>query len=378
MNGPTRLDHVDYDVLDRAKNAFIAASRQTLAFAKEYGFVPGDKLGASANVFELDLKPFLAAGAESLAVTLLPEGLGTADDARPEDLTGEEARRFWHNIAYKTVATMTNDAASGGLQPILLSLYLPSSTPETVFTPEFLEGFLEGIVAACQEVGCVYFSGETPQLKNKFHPGVLDVAGATFGLRPAGLPSIAVDRLGPGNRIVLLGSSGPHENGFTGFRALAAELSDGYRTKLASGEEYWAALNRASVLYAPLIQDILRAGLRPTNLEPITGHGWQKLMRTDRPLRYVIDQMLPVPEIFQFIEQQTVSSPEEMISKYNYGAGFAIFTQSAGDADHIVRLAEARGIAAVIAGRVEESTVREVVVEPLGVTLAGETFQLAK
>src|SRR5689334_21747018 len=107
-----RLDHVDYSVLDRAKTRFIEAGRRTLGFAERFGFIPDGRFGASANVFQLDLAPFLNAGAKNLFVTLVPEGLGTADDARPDDLSHAEQVRFWSNIGVKTVSVLTNDAAS--------------------------------------------------------------------------------------------------------------------------------------------------------------------------------------------------------------------------------------------------------------------------
>ena len=186
-----QFDHVNYDALDAAKRAFIEAGKRTQEFAKDYGFIPESGFGSSANVFSLDLKPFFKAmgdgtGADSLQITLLPEGLGTSDDARPEDLTDDEATKFWYNIGIKTVAVMTNDAAASGMQTVLISLYLPSSTPELVFNPVFMKGFLDGFVEGCKQVGCVYFSGETPQLKGKIIEGKLDIAGALFGLVPAG------------------------------------------------------------------------------------------------------------------------------------------------------------------------------------------------
>lgn len=375
------LDHVDYDVLDRAKNAFITASQRTLTFAEQFGFVPDERLGASANVFSVPLNSFAESG--TLHLTLLPEGLGTADDARPDDLTDSELRTFWYNIGTKTVSCMTNDAASAGMQPVLLSLYLPSSTPETVFNETFLDGFLEGVVDGCKTVGCVYFSGETPQLKNKIYPGKLDIAGAVCGLVPPGREPVDSSTVAAGDHIVFLASSGPHENGFTGFRQLAEALPEGYRTPLPSGEEYWQALNRGSILYSPIIQDILAAGIQPTNLEPISGHGWQKLMRPAQPYRYLIHHMLPVPEIFQFIQQQTNSTPEQMIDKFNYGVGYAVFVRTETEANKVVELAkrhQAQGhpIEAVVAGKVEANARREVVVEPLGVTLKGEDFALQK
>lgn len=372
------LEHVDYDALDRAKQAFIEAGRKTLKFAQSYGFIPDERLGSSANIFELDLQPFLKADAKKLSVTLLPEGLGTADDARPDDMTSAEAKEFWRNIATKTLSAITNDAATGGMQPVLLSLYLPSATPEMVFNQDFLDGFLGGIVDGCRTVGCVYFSGETPQLKSKFKPGVLDIAGATFGLVPAGQPPVDSSTIAAGNQIVLVESAGVHENGFTSFRDLAEHLPNSYRTKLPSGEEYWKVLNAPSKLYSPLVQAVLQAGIQPTNIEQISGHGWQKLMRSAKPLRYVIKEMLRVPEIFTFIQEQTGSSAEDMVNKFNYGAGLAVYVADEGQAQEVVKLASEQKLKAVVAGEVEAADKREVVIEPFNVVLKSDQFILEK
>ena len=372
------LDQVDYDTLDAAKRRFIDAAKRTLGFASAYGIVPASGLGASANAFSFNLAPFLEAGARELSMTLVPEGLGTADDTRPDDLSEEELRRFWWNIGIKIISCLTNDAATSGMQTILLGLYLPSSTPETIFTPAFLDGFLDGVVEGCKRVGCVYLSGETPQLKTKMIPGRLDIAGSVFGVMPAGVAPIDSSRLDAGNTIVLVESSGPHENGFTPLRKLAESLPDGYRTKLPSGQEFWEAMNAASYLYTPLVQAVLGEGIRPTAMENITGHGWQKLMRSVKPLRYVIETMLPVPEIFTFVEGHLEGGAETMLSVFNYGAGFAFYTESEQDAERIVILAREHKLTAVIAGRVEASPSREVVIEPLGVTLKGDSFGIAR
>ncbi len=386
------IDRINYTPLDNAKNAFINASRSTLDFAKDFGFCPDSTLGASSNVFQLDLKPFLKmsqagqSGGDSLSISLIPEGLGTADDARPTDLSNDELVEFWHNIGIKTVAVMTNDAASSGMQSILISLYLPSSEPEIVFSKEFMTGFLGGFVAGCKTVQCVYFSGETPQLKTKIYPGQLDIAGAVFGLVPAGLNPIKSTELKAEDYIVMVESSGPHENGYTSLRDLASRLPQGYRTKLPSGQEYWQALNAGSILYTPLIQAVLKAGIMPTSVEPISGHGWQKLMRNRENFGYVIDQMLPVPEIFTFVQEQSKLSAQEMISTFNYGAGYTIFTRTKEDAQKVVELARTvkvpgreNGLNAVVAGQVVDGKgERYVEVKPLNVRLGGEGFTLKK
>jgi phosphoribosylformylglycinamidine cyclo-ligase len=369
------VDQVDYSTLDSAKNRFIEAARSTSEFASKYGTVLDKNLGASANIFSLDLSKFES---KNLHLSLIPEGLGTADDAHPEDMTESEALIFWNNIAYKVLSCLTNDAASAGLQSVAIGLYLPSSTPERVFTSQFLSGFLDGIIAGCKEVGCIYLSGETPQLKTKMVEGKLDLAGAVVAIVPPGFEPVTGSKLQAGDYIVMVESSGPHENGFTPLRKLAAELPDGFRTKLPSGQELWKAMNAPSKLYTPLIQKIIESGLTLTNIEHITGHGWQKLMRSSKSLRYKISTMLPVPEVFLFAQEKLGISAKEMLEIFNYGSGLALFIRQREEADKLVALASELNLAAVVAGQVEESSQREVIVEPLGVHLSGEKFELSK
>ncbi len=373
------LDRVDYNALDQAKLAFIAASRKTLNFAKSFGFVPQDELGASANLFALKLKPYLDLNIDNLYMTLITEGLGTADDARPADLSQAELKQFWHNIAIKTVSSLTNDAASAGLQTILLSLYLPTADPEKIFNTSFVNGFTTGLIAACQTVGCVWLSGETPQLKGKLYEDKLDIAGSLFALAPPGKMPVDGSQLGAGDKIVLVSSSGPHENGFTTLRAIANKLPQGYRTALPDGQEFWQAINAPSNLYTPLIQELLKANIEICNLENITGHGWLKLMRSKRNLCYQIKQMLPIPPIFSFIEQQTSMTKAEMLKTFNYGAGFAIFLPNGESATQAVNIANHLGYTAIVAGEILPSNSgRKIIVEPLDLEITAEQFLLQK
>jgi len=373
------INQVNYEVLDQVKLRCIEASRRTLGFARDYGFVPDEALGASANIFMLPLERLMQHGGEHLAMSLVTEGLGTADDARPEYLSEDEEYEFWHNIAIKTVSALTNDIASCGMRPLLISQYLPTSTPERVFTEGFLGGFLDGFVAACKAVGAVYISGETPQLKTKIIEGRVDLAGAVCGIMPRGIAPIGGGDLAEGQSIVLVASSGPQENGYTPLRTLAESLPCGFRTLLPSATEYWRALNAPSVLYSPLVQELLRREIVPVSMENISGHGWLKMMRSKRPLRYRISQMLPIPEVFSFYAERIGVPIESLLNVFNMGAGFMIVARSSSDASAIVACAKELGLEAVVAGQTEATDKgREVVVEPLGVVLNGERFVLAK
>lgn len=184
--------------------------------------------------------------------------------------------------------------------------------------------------------------------------------------------------LDAGQTIVLVESSGPHDNGFTSLRDLAVRLPKGYRTKLPDGREYWEAISEPTILYTPLVQAILEAGIRPTNVEPITGHGWQKLMRSKKSLRHVIETMPPVPAIFKFVEKESGLLPEQMIKIFNYGAGLAIFVKDKETAEKVVKIAAKNKLKAVVAGYTEKATNREVLIKPLNVTLSSGNFALGK
>ncbi len=285
---------------------------------------------------------------------------------------------FWHNIGLKTISALTNDAASGGMQTVLISLYLPSGAPERVFDKPFLHGFLDGFVSGCKTVGCVWISGETPQLKGKIYEDKLDIAGALFALAPPGVAPLDSTKLAAGNKIVFVNSSGPHENGFTALRKIASGLPQGYRTKLPNNQEFWQAINAPSILYTPFVQSLLANKVAVTGIENITGHGWQKIMRSKKTFRYVISKMLPVPPVFKFIEERTNSNAGDMIKIFNYGVGMAVYVENENAAQQAVAIASQHNLTAIIAGEISAASKREVLVEPLKVSLTDESFALKK
>jgi phosphoribosylformylglycinamidine cyclo-ligase len=90
----------------------------------------------------------------------------------------------------------------------------------------------------------------------------------------------------------------------------------------------------------------------------------------------VVEQMLPVPAVFDFVERENGMSKRDMLKVFNYGVGLAVFVRSTEDAARVVSMAETNGLRACVAGRVEVSEKREVVVKPLNITLSEDEFTL--
>ena len=123
------------------------------------------------------------------------------------------------------------------------------------------------------------------------------------------------------------------------------------------------------------VESILDAGVPVRYMSHLTGHGFLKLMRARRELRYRIARLLPVPEVLEFLVEKAGMSPRVAYSTFNMGHGFAIYCAS-GSGERVVELSEKRGIAAIVAGAVEGGE-RGVVLEPLGnLEFAGEELQL--
>jgi phosphoribosylformylglycinamidine cyclo-ligase len=151
-------------------------------------------------------------------------------------------------------------------------------------------------------------------------------------------------------------------------------LRDGYRTRLADGRSFGEALLDPTVLYAPVIEKVFAAGVRPHYAVNITGHGWRKLMRHRSDLRYVVRQIPPVPPVLELIQKEGGMSARDAYGSLNMGAGFALFVAPA-DVSATLRAAAAAGVVASHAGEVRTGT-KSLVIEPLGLEYSGSDLHV--
>jgi len=155
---------------------------------------------------------------------------------------------------------------------------------------------------------------------------------------------------------------------------LAERLPQGYRTRLDDGAMYGEALLTPTTLYAPVMEALAAAGITPHYCANVTGHGWRKLMRHPARFTYRIETLPTVPLVLDFIRTQAGIEQREAYGTLNMGAGFAIFV-AASDAARCVAVAAACGVPAWHAGSVQMGP-KQVVIEPLELTFAGEELHL--
>lgn len=348
---------VKYNILDPIKKIAQSLGKQT---AKNFPEVETSR-GESAYVWE----------EEDAYRAFVIEGLGTknlvADEM--EKITG---KTYYSEIAQDTIAMIVNDILTVGALPQVINAYFATGDPNWFKDNERSKALVEGWAKACKMAGATWGGGETPGLSGIINPGTIDLAGACIGIIKPKDRSTLGNKIQDGDTILLIESSGIHANGLSLARAIADKLPEGYATKLPDGSMYGEALLTPAYIYAALIKDLFEASIDIHYMVNITGHGWRKLMRATQPFTYLIIQIPPTPEIFDFIQKHSNSSNQEMYSTFNMGAGFAIYLP-ANQIEKAQEIATAHNLKSWNAGIVQEGS-KQVIIEPKNTSFAAESL----
>jgi phosphoribosylformylglycinamidine cyclo-ligase len=356
---------VDYDKIDPLKIAAQRAAASTATQLSQHGFAEvAASRGESAYV--VDVGPFYLA---SIVECLGTKALVADEMAR---LTG---RAHYAAIAQDTIAMAVNDLITVGATPLVVQAYWAAGGSDWFGDAARSTALVEGWKRACEVCGVAWGGGETPALAGVVEAGRIDLAASCTGIVNPKLRLTLGDSLGPGDAIVLLASSGIHANGVSLARKLAERLPQGWLTPIdRRGTSFGAALLAPTTLYSPVTEALWHAGIVPHYSVNVTGHGWRKLLRHAKALRYRITQLPPVPPVLDFIARQAGHDAREAYSTLNMGAGFVLFVAAA-DAQRTLDIARQQGIEAWIAGRVEAGP-KELVIEPLDLCFSDADLQL--
>jgi phosphoribosylformylglycinamidine cyclo-ligase len=361
-----KLDYhksVNYSQADPMK---VLAQNQGLATAQNmpFGFqeVAGTR-GESAYVFQMD---------DSYGA-FVQEGLGTKS-LIAQTIYEQTGEVHFASIAQDTVACVINDLVSVGATPVVLNAYWSSSSYEWLTDQTLAEEFIKGWRTACDLSRVVWGGGETQSLSGLVEAGRLEFAGSAFGVIKSAKHLVQGKNLRAGDAIVLVKSSGVHANGISLIRELAAQLTDGYQTKMADGSSFGETALTPTYIYSELVLALQTADLDIHYLSNITGHGWRKLMRAVEEFSYIITEVPELPEIFQFIGAQAGNDLREMYGNYNMGAGYAVYLP-AEQAARVVEVAAQCGLQAWVSGTVEAGP-KQVIIKPLDITFAADSLEV--
>src|SRR6266404_3860188 len=113
-------------------------------------------------------------------------------------------------VGLDLVAMGVNDVIVHGAEPLFFLDYLAVHKVE----PDKIEAIVSGIAAGCRQSGCAQVGGETAEMGGLYAPGEYDLAGFAVGVVERSA-LITGEHVTAGDRVLGLGSSGLHSNGYT-------------------------------------------------------------------------------------------------------------------------------------------------------------------
>jgi phosphoribosylformylglycinamidine cyclo-ligase len=77
-----------------------------------------------------------------------------------------------------------------------------------------------------------------------------------------------------------------------------------------------------TVIYVPAVLELLRSPVEVSGLAHVTSGGLGNLLRLEAEVGYEIDDPLPVPPVFDLIQERASVTDDEMHDVFNMGCGF--------------------------------------------------------
>ena len=320
-----------------AGSALVERIKPAVKSTHRPGVVSG--LGGFGALFELDLEkykqPILVSGTDGVGTKLM---------------LARELKNHT-SIGIDLVAMCVNDILAQGAEPLFFLDYFACGKLEITQAAEVIEGIAEG----CRQAGCALTGGETAEMPGMYPPGDYDLAGFTVGVVEKS-KLIDGSSIQPGHKLIGLGSSGPHSNGYSLIRRVI-EHSDADLNAALEGtsESLGDALLAPTRIYVKNILKLLR-GHRIDGIAHITGGGITeniiRVLTDDCGIEVNLDSWQQ-PPVFDWLQQQGNISRDEMLRTFNCGIGMVLLVP-AESAEIICSAAQRLGEQASIIGAVCE------------------------
>jgi len=215
-----------------------------------------------------------------------------------------------HTVGIDCVAMNTNDLICVGAEPLSFVDYVALDKPDEALMAKIGMGLAEG----CKQSNCTLSGGETAILPELVHG--FDIAGTSVGYVKQD-KIIDGTKIAEGNVLIGLKSSGPHSNGYT----LIRKLFDG-------NKELGKKLVEPTRIYVKEVMELINQ-VNVNGIAHITGGGLDNINRVNDNFQYVIDNPLPVPSVFDWLQEKGSIETKEMYRTFNMGMGMIIVVDKA-------------------------------------------------
>ena len=242
-------------------------------------------------------------------------------------------------IGIDLVAMNVNDIAVQGAQPLFFLDYLAIGKIEL----DLVENIIKGIAEGCKRANCSLIGGETAEMPDFYKPGEYDLAGFAVGI-------VSNDRIidgseiSVGDRIIGLGSSGLHSNGYSLVRKIIFDQLKMSVDDIIEGCNRTVAeeLLEPTRIYSESILNIIK-NFKVKGIAHITGGGLPDNIHRILPSAcqaVIFKNTWDVPPIFNFLQIHGKIDDEEMVRVFNCGIGLVMIVPRE-DTEEIIHNLEA-------------------------------------
>ena len=234
-------------------------------------------------------------------------------------------------IGIDLVAMCVNDVLVQGAESLFFLDYFATGKLDVETTVSVIGGIAKG----CELAGCALIGGETAEMPDMYPPGEYDLAGFCVG---AVEKSNLIDgaKIKAGDAIIGIASSGPHSNGYSLIRKIAARAGNPFDMDL-NGTKLADALMAPTTIYVkPILQLLAKQPVH--GMAHITGGGLtENIIRVvPEGLGITLDSKhWKMPAVFDWLQREGNVAQAEMWRTFNCGIGFTVIVGS-DDADSTV------------------------------------------
>ncbi len=240
-------------------------------------------------------------------------------------------------VGIDLVAMCVNDIIVQGAKPLFLLDYLSMGKLDNQRATDIITGIAQG----CKQAQCALLGGETAEMPGFYQDKEYDLAGFAVGVVDNS-KIIDGSEIRVGHKLIGIGSSGLHSNGYSLARKVCFEVlklnSDAHVSELGKtiGEE----LLTPTIIYAPTISALLK-DLPIHGIAHITGGGIPDNIVRIVPQACSIlirEESWEIPPIFSFLQQAGNISAEEMARTFNMGIGMIVVVPNHAAVDVMQRI----------------------------------------
>jgi len=275
------------------------------------------------------------------ALSLCTDGVGSK-------LMIAEQMKKWDTVGIDCIAMNVNDMICAGAEPLAFVDYIATEKIE----PNVLAEIGKGLAKGAEESNMTIIGGETASLPDIVNG--LDLAGTCLGYVKKDR-IVTGERVQPGDALVGLASSGIHSNGYSLVRRIIEESGIRYTDPFPGAtQSFGDVLLEPTMIYVKPVLECLKK-FDVHGLGHITGGGLLNIPRMKTGVGYSITDPLPVPKVFQVLQDMGGVEDKEMYRTFNMGMGF-IMVVPEDQAGGVVRLLDTVDYKSQVVGAVEQGS----------------------